>query len=260
MPAMSSIEPLWPDAGIDDHASLAWYPYEDHEDDPARPAILIFPGGGYEVVSPSESFRIAGRLGSHGFHAAVCTYRVAPVGGKHPDMIQDAQRAVRMVRAKGPTKVGVMGFSAGGHLAASLAVHHDKFTAHQDDLASQHDARPDAVGLAYPVMDMHGPASHVRSRANLLGHAHSEDLRKQMSPQLHVHAQSPPAFLWHTAADAGVQSQNALLYAMACADVGVPYELHVYEEGRHGLDLAVDHPQAKRWPELAADFFKRHLV
>ncbi|MEM6749371.1 MAG: alpha/beta hydrolase [Planctomycetota bacterium] len=260
MPAMSSIEPLWPDAGIDDHASLAWYPYEDHEDDPARPAILIFPGGGYGFVSPSEAFRVAGRLGSHGFHAAVCTYRVAPIGGKHPDMIQDAQRAIRTVRAKGPKKVGVMGFSAGGHLAASLAVHHDKFPSSKDDLAAKHDARPDAVGLAYPVVDMHGPPTHSGSRDNLLGPEAPPDLRKLMSPHLHVNAKSPPAFLWHTAEDAGVPSQNALLYAMACADAGVPYELHVYEEGRHGLDLAVDHPQAKHWPELAADFFKRHLA
>ena len=220
-----------------------------------RPLVLVLPGGGYGMLADHEGEPVARRFNELGYDAAVLYYRVAPA--RHPAMIHDAQRAVRVLRDKGWNQIGVLGFSAGGHLTSTLAVHFDRFTSEADDLAASVSARPDAVVLCYPVIHLIGPHAHDGSCKNLLGPEPSDELIGQLTTVNHVRADGPPTFLWHTAEDEPVPMQNSLDFAAACRRVGLPVELHVYESGRHGLGLALDHPQAKDWPTLAAAFLRR---
>lgn len=266
MPDSSTLEaqPLWTD-GPANGPTLTFYPL------PAEATchghVLVLPGGAYMMHADYEGHDIAECLNRAGFDATVLKYRLASNGHQHPDMIHDAQRAMRVVRRRIATgkargqKVAVFGFSAGGHLAATLTVHHDTFTSDADELADDHAARPDAAVLCYAVIDFTGDAAHAGSRQALLGERreHDVELRQLLSPQLHVDADTPPTFLWHTAEDDGVLVANSLMFAQACADHGVPVELHVYENGPHGMGLAVDDPSVGTWIDHAVAFLKRHL-
>lgn len=228
-------------------------------------AVLVLPGGGYAHLAPHEGEPIALWLNDRGFHAAVLHYRLGP-RHRHPAMIQDAQRAIRLMRDHArewginAKAIGVLGFSAGGHLASTLAVHYDHFHFAGDDLAGVHPARPDAAVLCYPVIDMAGTAAHTGSRGNLIGDTGSNELLDLLSTHRHVTPETPPTFLWHTADDAAVPLANALGFAQACRDNSVPVELHVYESGRHGLGLATDFPEVRTWTGHCAAFLKRHLA
>ncbi len=251
---------LWTDPALEE-AKLQPYLLQDGRE---HPLVLVFPGGGYTMLAQHEAQPVAAVFNERGFHAAVLNYRLAP-RFRHPAMIHDAQRAVRLVRhhaaqwrvAGGQT--AVLGFSAGGHLAASVATLYDQFTNPDDDLATRFSARPDAAVLCYPVIDFIGPATHTGSRQNLLGQTPHEDLIQRMSLHPSVTADTPPIFLWHTMQDTGVPPENSLVYFMACRKHGVPVEMHLYERGGHGLGLAPQDQSLRTWVDLAALFLKRHL-
>lgn len=256
---------LWPNSPSDDprsHPTLTPVLRDDQD----RPLLLVLPGGGYGGHAEHEAEVVARAFHRFGLHGAVLRYRLAP-NHTHPDMLHDAQRAARLVRAQARDwhvaggKLAVLGFSAGGHLASSLAVHYDRFPCAQDDLAGQFSARPDAAVLCYPVIDMAGSATHTGSRRNLLGPEPPAELMEQMSTQKQVDAQTPPTFLWHTADDPGVPVDNSLQFFAACRRHKVPAELHVFETGAHGLGLGHGRgrPDVGVWVDLAGEFLKRHL-
>ncbi len=253
---------IWSDPSLP--ATLTIHPC----DKPSAICVLVLPGGGYGHLAPHENIVIAERCNRAGFHAAALNYSLAP-DHHHPQMIHDAQRATRMLRTHAnqwgidASKIAVIGFSAGGHLAATLAVHAKTFTCADDDLASTVSAQVDAAVLCYAVIDLIDPANaHVGSRQNLLGpdRDHDKKLADLLSPNRHVNDQTPPTFLWHTCDDHGVPVGNAFAFAQACRAHRVPCELHAYETGKHGLGLATDHPPVNTWFDLAASFLRRHLI
>jgi acetyl esterase/lipase len=256
---------LWPDGSPNNGSNpdyrpmlRIYYPaFWPPEDDPAslgepRAAVLICPGGGYHIQARHEGQPFAQLLAMHGVVGAVLTYRVSP--DLHPAPFTDAARAMRILRSRAgdygidPNRIGIMGFSAGGHLASTVAtqpdLHHDPL----DDLAGSVSARPDRMILGYPVISMLADA-HVGSMEALLGPNPAGGLTERLSSHLHVDASSPPAFLFHTADDPVVPVTHSLLYAQACVAHGVPVEIHVYEHGRHGVGLALDDEPLRGWSE-----------
>jgi acetyl esterase/lipase len=175
----------------------------------------------------------------------------------------DVQRAVRTVRSRAkelgidPAKVGIMGFSAGGHLASTAITHFDSGRSDAEDPVERESSRPDAAILCYPVISMKPEVTHMGSRSNLLGAAPSAELETLMSNELQVTPQTPPAFLFHTTDDAVVKVENALLFYGALVKNRVPCEMHIYEKGRHGVGLAWDDPILSSWPARAADWLRR---
>ena len=230
-----------------------------------RPMVIVCPGGGYTHLAPHEALNVAERCNQAGFHAAVLYYRLAP-DHQHPAMIHDVQRAVRLVRRHArqwgvSDKVAVLGFSAGGHLASCAATLYDQFTSADDDLAEHYSARPDAVVLCYPVLDLTDPGiRHTGSRDALL-REQREDAQSTaaLSTPSQVNDRTPPCFLWHTADDPAVHVEHSLRFTSACREHHVPVELHVYESGRHGIGLADDHAEARTWFDFAQAFLHRHL-
>jgi acetyl esterase/lipase len=207
--------------------------------DAPRPAVLIFPGGGYTFTSDREAEPIALRFNAAGFHAVVLRYRVAP--HRHPAPLEDAEAALSLLRAKAgewrvdPGRIAVCGFSAGGHLAASLG------------LLGR--IRPNAMILCYPVITG-GPFAHSGSFENLLGEEASGPLREELSLERRADSSAPPAFIWHTYADEAVPVENSLLLASALRGAGVPFELHIFPEGSHGLSLAEAETDSGRGAEI----------
>lgn len=262
--------PLWPaDAGRaavqpGEFATLSRYRPSPVRDRGA--SVLILPGGGYGFLSDYEGHDYALWLAQRGIAAAVLDYRLGTAGHRHPAMLQDAARALRTLRAfaraegRDPTRIGVMGSSAGGHLAASLATLH----AHPDaadtlgDARSAESARPDAAILCYPVITMQLPHTHLGSRENLLGSTPSAELDALLSTELQVTPDHPPTFLWHTTDDAVVDVENPLLYAAALRRARVPFALHVFARGEHGLALGHADKSAPPW-SVCLDHWLREL-
>ncbi|PPK92403.1 acetyl esterase/lipase [Kineococcus xinjiangensis] len=210
-----------------------------------RPAVLVLPGGGYGFCSPHEGAPVADWLASLGLHAVVLEYAVAP--HHHPRPLAEATAALEHVRAGGhgldvdPRRVAVLGFSAGGHLAACLST------------GLGGGAVPDLSILCYPVISFeHAP--HAGSVRNLLGPDPTPAQARALSPDLHVDGRTPPAFLWHTAADDAVDVTHSLRYTAALAAAGVDVELHVYPAGRHGLGLAEEEPHTATWTARCAEW------
>lgn len=207
-------------------------------------AIVICPGGGYGGLAGHEGRDYALWLSQRGIAGFVLKYRLGSNGYRHPAMLNDIQRAVRVVRSSAATwklksdQIGVMGSSAGGHLAATAATHFTAGDTNAADPIERVSSRPDLAILCYAVISM-GPQSHAGSRKNLLGPTPDPALVTLLSNELHVTKDTPPSFLWHTADDAAVPVANSLLFASALSANGVPYELHIYQNGRHGLGLGV---------------------
>ena len=221
-------------------------------------AMVICPGGGYGGLAQHEGKDYAEWLAKHGVTAFVLKYRLGSAGYRHPVMLGDAARAVRLVRSQAqkwgidPKRVGIMGSSAGGHLASTLLTHFDDGKTEASDSVERESSRPDLGILCYPVITF-GEFTHAGSKKNLLGENPSDELVKLLSNELQVTTNTPPTFLWHTYEDTGVVPQNSMLFAMALQKNKVPYELHVYEKGRHGIGLANGHPwteQCLRWLKL----------
>ena len=221
-----------------------------------RPAVLVLPGGGYARQADHESEPVAEWLAALGIHAYVLRYSVAP--HRHPAPLEDAKEALLAIRegalglAVDNTRVGVLGFSAGGHLAATLSTAVATGNARLDVEA----ACPDLTILCYPVVSL-TEAVHQGSVDNLVGGSPSDDLLRELSADLQVTAATPPAFVWHTADDAAVPVHHSLSYAGALVRAGVPAELHVFPEGRHGLGLARELPGPDQWTSLCASWLDR---
>lgn len=256
---------LWPDGapgakGTEDvdKPEIRIYPATDN---PTGAMVVVCPGGGYGALATDhEGHQIAKWFNRMGVSAVVVKYRLGP-RYQHPAPLQDAQRAVRYVRANAkdlkidPNRVGIMGFSAGGHLASSVSTHFDSGDKSSDDVVAQQSSRPDFSILCYPVITM-GEFTHKGSRRNLLGPEPTEDMIELMSNEKQVTAETPPTFIFHTANDRAVPIQNALAYYEALMKHGVKAELHVYQNGPHGVGLAPGDAVLGTWPERLADWLK----
>jgi acetyl esterase/lipase len=228
-------------------------------------AVVVFPGGGYTHLSMvKEGSDVANWLASTGVTAFVVQYRLGPAY-HHPVMLDDAQRAIRTVRARAaewgvnPARVGIIGFSAGGHLASTAGTHFDAGAASSTDPIERAGSRPDFMMLIYPVITMRGDSvTHAGSRLNLLGKDPSPELVRLLSNETQATAQTPPAFLVHTFDDRTVPVQNSLLFYDALRSAGVAAELHVFDHGPHGFGLAPTDPVLSAWPGLAEAWMRRH--
>jgi acetyl esterase/lipase len=226
-------------------------------------AIVVCPGGGYAHLAPHEGHDVAVWLNTIGVTAVVLKYRLAPKYG-HPAMMQDALRAIRTVRAKAsewkidPNRVGIMGFSAGGHLASTAGTHFDSGNPNATDPIEKLNSRPDLLILCYPVVTMTQAFAHKGSRQNLIGKEPPQELIELMSNEKQVTDKTPPTFLFHTEDDSGVLVENSLLFAAALRKAKVPYEMHIYETGKHGVGLAQNIPALSTWPKLLENWLRAH--
>jgi acetyl esterase/lipase len=221
-------------------------------------SVVICPGGGYQFLAVDhEGKQIAEWLNNQGVTAFMLKYRIAP-RYHHPAPLQDAQRAIRTVRARAgewnldPKRIGIWGFSAGGHLASTAGTHFDEGKPDADDAIEKVSCRPDFLILCYPVITFDPPYAHMGSRINLIGKDADPKLVESLCNEKQVTARTPPTFLFHTDADKGVVPENSILFYLALKKVKVPAELHIYERGDHGVGLAQQGPAAKKWPELAS--------
>ncbi len=216
----------------------------------SKGAVIVFAGGAYAFRAEHEGKGYADFLNSIGMTAFVVDYRVAPY--KHPAQISDAIRAVRYVRHNADKygidkdKIAVMGSSAGGHLAASVSVHYNKKMYEETDEIDKEDCKPNAAILCYPVIDMF-EYRHDGSRQNLIGERALHADKELMSLYKHVTADTPQTFIWHTSSDRAVPVENSLLYAGALSKVQVPFEMHIYPIGPHGLGVASELPYVAQW-------------
>jgi acetyl esterase/lipase len=224
--------------------------------------ILVFPGGGYVTLAMDhEGHQIAAWLNSYGISAFVLRYRLGPKY-HHPVELDDAQRAIRYVRAHAaefgidPHRIGVWGFSAGGHLASSTGTHFDTGNPNSADPIEREGCRPDFMILAYPVITFQEPYLHRGSRDALLGPNPDPALVELLSNERQVTKQTPPTFLFHTSDDPGVPVQNSVLFYGALRTAGIPVEMHIYEHGEHGVGLARNNPELASWPDLLAGWLK----
>ena len=228
--------------------------------DTIRGAVIVLPGGGYGGRAEHERTPIAQFFNEKGFHTFILDYRVAP--NRHPAPLLDALRAIRMVRHNAkewkvnPDKIATLGFSAGGHLTGCTGVYFDMPEIKGIDSLESVSARPDAVVLCYPVL-LSGPLGHQGSFDNLLGKDAPEEARARFSLDKQVRPDMPPAFLWHTFADQGVPVENSLKFALAMKEKKVPFEMHVYPEGNHGLGLAPGDAHVATWAPLCAEWLKK---
>ncbi len=224
-------------------------------------AVVVCPGGGYGMLADHEGRPVAEWLNTIGVTGIVLKYRLGP-RYHHPVEMGDAARALRTVRAKAkewgldPQRIGILGFSAGGHLASTAATHFDDGDPHAADPIDRESSRPNAAILIYPVISLQPPYGHMGSRENLLGKTPADALVELLSNEKHVTAQTPPTFLVHTADDEGVPCENSLEFALACRKAGVPVELHLYAHGPHGFGMAPNDPVLGAWPAACAAWLK----
>lgn len=239
--------PLWPDGapgalGKADKDIPTLTPFFPRPELATGAAMVICPGGGYGGLADHEGKAYALWLNDHGITCFVLKYRLGTSGYRHPIMLWDAARALRTVRAKAtewkidPKRIGIIGSSAGGHLASTLLTHFDAGKPDDADPIERQSSRPDIGILCYPVITM-GDKTHAGSRNNLLGKNPSPELIKELSNELHVTKDTPPCFIFHTDEDQAVPVENSLEFAMALRRAGVPFDLHIYEHGRHGIGL-----------------------
>jgi len=252
-PAQQTIN-LWPqlsDKPDKDNPTLTMYLPDSSKATGA--AIVICPGGAYRGLAKHEGEDYARFLIQYGVTAFVLKYRHGGGGYRYPEITADAARAIRIVRSGAKqwnlkkNKIGIMGSSAGGHLASTMMTHFDDGDKSSNDSIERVSSRPDFGILCYPVISM-GPISHAISREQFLGPNPSPELVKRYSNELQVTPQTPPCFLWHTFEDSIVSVQNSIEFAAALQKNGVPFDFHVYEHGRHGLGLGDKYPFANALP------------
>ncbi len=228
----------------------------------AGTAVVVCPGGGYgHLALDHEGRQIAEWLNSLGVAAFVLRYRLGPKY-HHPIELGDAQRALRYVRSKSaefhvaPDRIGMWGFSAGGHLASTAGTHFDGGNPDAADPVDRVSCRPDFMILAYPVISFVTEYAHKGSYLNLLGANPDPKLMESLSNERQVTPQTPPTFLFHSNADKGVPAENSVLFYLALRKAGVPSEIHIYERGNHGVGLAQKDPVLSTWPARLADWMK----
>lgn len=238
-------------------------PYVPDRVDPHGTAVVVCPGGGYRNLSmEKEGSTVAEFLNGLGVTAFVLRYRLGP-RYRHPIPLGDARRALRAVRARAGEfgvqreRVGLMGFSAGGHLAATVATHIDRGDAGAADPIERESARPDFAILAYPVITLAEPWLHRGSRNMLLAPDQQHpDILDDLSNERQVTAETPPTFLFHTDADTGVPAENSVAFYLALRKAKVPAELHIYQAGPHGVGLGGTDPALVSWPDRLAGWLR----
>jgi acetyl esterase/lipase len=240
--------PLWPDKapgalGDNDDDKPTLTPFLPPSEKATGAAIVICPGGGYGGLAPHEGQGYADYLTQQGVTCFVLKYRLGSKGYRHPAMINDAARAVRLVRAEAikwkidPHRVAIMGSSAGGHLASTLLTHFDAGKADSTDPVERQSSRPDLGILCYPVITM-GEHTHGGSKKNLLGDNPDPKLVELLSNEKQVTKDTPPCFIWHTWEDKAVKLENSLQFVEALQREKVPFDFHVYQKGPHGIGLS----------------------
>jgi acetyl esterase/lipase len=268
----STQQPLWPDgvpgATSQDEGDVPQLFLTLVESDQPTAAIVILPGGGYGGHAiDHEGHQFAQWFASLGVSSAICNYRLRGKGnsGKgygHPYPMIDAQRAIQTLRAKAddwnidPSRVGVVGFSAGGHLCSTVSTHFAEIDKSSSDPIASVSSRPDFAILAYPVIGFDKPYTHRGSQRNLLGENPDPKLVKLLSNEEQVSKETPPTFLFHTVEDRGVPVENSIEYFKACRKHGVSVEMHLFPKGRHGLGLAKSVPGASQWPSLCEQWLR----
>jgi acetyl esterase/lipase len=224
-------------------------------------AVVVCPGGGYgHLAMDHEGKQIAEWLNSFGVAGVILNYRHRGKGYGYPAPLDDAQRAMRIVRSKSklwgidPGKIGVLGFSAGGHLASTVTTLFDKDYGKAGDQIDKSSSRPDFSVLCYPVITMTKPFMHRGSRNNLLGKKADSELAKLMSTDQQITANTPPTFLMHASDDKAVPVENSIAFYTGLIKAKVKAEMHIYEKGGHGFGLGKGQPTAKNWPNACRDW------
>ncbi|KHL96454.1 esterase [Paenibacillus sp. IHB B 3415] len=254
---------LWPEGapgalGTSDEDRPAITPYLVEGKQNA--AVVICPGGGYAMRADHEGGPVAEWLNTLGISAFVLRYRVAPY--KYPSALQDAQRALRTIRFRAdefgidPDRLGILGFSAGGHLASTAGVLYDLGNPDHPEPLERLSSRPDRLILCYPVISMTEGVTHQGSKSNLLGDSPGEQLTQRLSSEQQVTAGTPPTFLWHTSDDASVPLENSLLFAGALSRHQIPFDLHIYAHGVHGIGLGTEEPHTRTWTDACASWLQ----
>ncbi len=225
-------------------------------------SVIVAPGGGYVNLSmDKEGRQIASWFNAMGVTAFVLKYRLGP-RYHHPIELGDAQRAIRLVRSQAmqfgvaPDRIGMMGFSAGGHLAATAGTKFDDGNASAPDEVDRVGSRPDFLILAYPVISFDPAIAHAGSVRSLLGENPAPALLQELSADLHVTAQTPPTFLFSTNADSAVPAENTIRFYLALRQAKVPAEMHIFENGPHGVGLDLGDPALSLWPTLLTNWLR----
>ena len=261
---------LWPDGapgakGIADGDKPSITLYLPEKDKATGAAVVIFPGGGYgHLAMDHEGHQIAEWLNSFGVAGFIVKYRHSRSGAgyRHPAPLQDAQRAIRTVRSGAkqwnidPDRIGIIGFSAGGHLASSLGTHFNNRYSEAKDEIDRASCRPDFMILMYPVISFTEAFTHKGSRRNLLGANPDPELVENLSNEKQVTAQTPPTFIVFGNDDKVVPVENGVAFYMGLKKVGVPAEMHIYEKGRHGFGLGVGADPVSSWPLRCSEWMR----
>jgi acetyl esterase/lipase len=257
---------LWPDGApgslgdtIADKPAISIYPAARSA---SGTAIIVAPGGGYQnLAMDHEGRQVAAFFNSMGVTAAILRYRLGP-RYHHPIELGDAQRAIRLVRSRAqelgvlPNRIGMMGFSAGGHLTSTAGTHFDDGNKDAADPIDRVSSRPDFLILGYPVISFDPAIAHAGSLKNLLGENPDPKQVEDLSNDLRVTPQTPPTFLFHTNADKGVLAENSVRFYLALKKAGVPAEMHIFENGPHGVGLALNDPALSAWPTLLMNWLR----
>ncbi len=263
---------LWPEGapgavGTEDKDKPLLIPYPADPKNNTGAAIVVCPGGGYgHLAMDHEGHQVAKWLNSFGVSAFILKYRIAP-RYHYPAPILDAQRALRTVRSRAQewkidaSRIGILGFSAGGHLASSAGTHFDMGKKDAKDPIDRVSCRPDFMVLVYPVISFTTEYTHKGSRRNFCGEKLSTDLMEKFSNEKQVTDLTPPTFLMHSSGDKPVPPENSILFYMALRKFNIPAELHIYEQGRHGYGLGGNDPVLRTWPKRCQDWLgKRGLL
>lgn len=240
---------------------VAMFPPDDRS---SGAAVIVCPGGGYSILAfEKEGLEIGRWLNERGIAAFCLKYRCGGPPNGHPAPLDDARRAMRLVRSRtaewrlDPDKVGIMGFSAGGHLAACTSTLGDEGNPEADDPIERYKSRPDFSLLVYPVISMADDVTHGGSRQTLLGEAPSSQLIERLSADHQVNKQTPPAFLVHASDDRPVPVENSLRYYRALIAHDLPAEMHIFASGGHGFGMRPTGQPVDQWPELADKWLRR---
>lgn len=267
-PPAPKVELLWPGGapgalGDEDTDRPNLTIYLPHANE-AHSAVIVCPGGGYGMLAVDhEGKQIADWLSARGVAAFVLRYRLGPKY-HHPIELGDAQRALRFVRYHAADygiaadKIGIWGFSAGGHLASTAGTHFDSGNSSAADPVDRMGSRPDFMILAYPVISLNTQYVHRGSLRNLLGDNPDPQLVASLSNETQVTPQTPPTFLFHTTTDSGVPVENSVLFYLALRKAGVPAEMHIYEQGPHGVGLALFDPILSAWSRQLEPWLRLH--
>ncbi len=267
LPQDGQILPLWPGGapgaqGTEDRDIPTITVYLPRTTTPGMTAVIVCPGGSYvNLAMNHEGRQVASYLNSLGMIAFVLKYRLGP-RYHHPIEIGDAQRAIRTLRAKAaewsiaPDRIGIMGFSAGGHLAVTASTHFDAGQPDAPDALDRPSSRPDFSVLGYPVVSLSEPWTHQGSKKNLLGDNPDPTLARSLSGENAVTPQTPPTFIFQTNADTTVPAENSIAYFLALRKAGVKAEMHIFENGPHGVGLAMNDNALGEWPHLLTNWLR----